>query len=133
MAIEFDPDEIVRSIGASLIKEVNFIAGTFLGDVVPRTPVDTGHARRNWQVNISAPSGQELPGVDASGQGTVSTGKSKLKASTGRNPFSPVFIENNVPYIGLLNEGSSMQAPAMFVDLSLVAAVNARANSRENI
>ena len=131
--IPFNSDEIIRTIGSELIQQVNLIAGTFLSEVVPRTPVDTGHARRNWQVNVGAPNGQELPGVDVSGSLTITSGKSKLVASKGRNPFSLVFIENNTPYIGRLNEGSSRQAPAMFVDLAITAAVNANANSRKII
>jgi len=124
MAIEFDPKEIARTIGRE-IQIVRQIIGTeFVRDVVPRTPVLTGHARRNWQVNFGAPTGNELPGVDRNGGATISTGVSRMRTSLTRNPFLPVIIENNVPYIGSLNAGSSRQAPTNFVELSITRAIN---------
>jgi len=124
VAIPFDPAEIVRAIEREL-QEVRTVLGTeFLRDVVPRTPVDTGHARRNWQANYGAPSGQELPGVDQAGQNTIQSGVARIKSGEKRNAFLPLIIENNVPYIGRLNEGSSRQAPAMFVELSIRRAIN---------
>lgn len=124
MAIPFSPAEIVRAITAELgvVREQLGIA--FVQDIVPRTPVDTGHARRNWQVNYGAPNGNELPGVDKNGANTVQNGVSKVKAGRTRNAFIPLIVENNVPYIGRLNEGSSRQAPAMFVELSIRRAIN---------
>lgn len=132
MAIEFDAREIARTIGNE-IAEVREIIGTeFVRDVVPRTPVLTGHARRNWQANFGSPTRNELPGVDKSGQATISTGISRIKAGKQRNPFLPLVIENNVPYIGRLNAGSSRQAPAMFVELAINLTIN-RVPQRKNI
>jgi len=122
MAIPFDPDEIVRAIGEAIRDDVNAVGAEFGKIVVPASPVDTGHFRRNWQANIGFPSGQELPGVDKSGQATVTNIRSRLKGNK-RNPFTPVFIENNVPYAARLNDGYSRQAPAMFVEAALAAAL----------
>jgi hypothetical protein len=125
MAIPFDPKEIVRTLGVDLRKARELIGLAFVRDVVPSTPVRTGHARRNWQVNWGAPTGQELPGVDAAGGNTVINGEGRIKTGRRRNPFLPLVIENNVPYIGRLNEGSSKQAPPMFVERSIQLAINA--------
>jgi hypothetical protein len=40
-----------------------------------------------------------------------------------RNPRVPVFITNNIHYIGKLDAGSSQKAPANFVNASLAAGV----------
>ena len=124
MAIPFSPREIVGSLTKELRDARNDIGIAFVRDIVPRTPVDTGHARRNWQVNFGAPNGQELPGVDKAGSNTVVNGVSRIKSGGRRNAFIPLIIENNVPYIGRLNEGSSKQAPPMFVELSIRRAIN---------
>lgn len=130
MAISFSPKEIVRTLTKDLGLARNTIGEAFVRDIVPRTPVDTGHARRNWQVNFGAPNGQELPGVDKAGGNTVINGVSRIKSGGQRNAFLPLIIENNVPYIGRLNAGSSQQAPPMFVELSIRKAINAIARRK---
>lgn len=132
MAIPFDADEISRAITNQLIIVREILGQEFMKEIVPKTPVDTGHARRNWQANWGAPTGNELPGVDKAGSNTVQSGLSKIRAGRARNPFLPLVIENNVPYIGRLNAGSSRQAPPMFVELAINAAIN-RIPGRRNI
>ena len=46
-----------------------------------------------------------------------------------RNPRVPVFITNNVQYIGKLDAGSSQQAPKNFVNAAIAAGV-AKAQGR---
>jgi len=132
MAIPFNSAEIMVALTSELAEAREVIATEFVKDIVPRTPVDTGHARRNWQVNWGVPTGNELPGVDKAGSDTVTSGVSKVRTGRNRNPFLPVVIENNVPYIGRLNAGSSKQAPANFVELSIVVAIN-RLKARKEI
>ena len=90
------------------------------------TPVDTGWARANWVPQIGSPAegtagSREqaeagiLPSDAEAGQLSVALGY-KLKKG-------PVFITNNVPYIVKLNEGSSQQAPAGFVQGAIAKAV----------
>lgn len=62
-------------------------------DLILATPVKDGTARRGW----------------------VST--------TPTMPYEPGIVENNVEYIGKLNDGSSKQAPANFVE-NVVARFN---------
>lgn len=112
-------------LGEDLKKARETIGIAFVRSVVPATPVRTGKARRNWQVNWVSPTGQELPGVDAAGGNTIINGEGRIKTGRRRNPFLPLIIENNVPYIGRLNAGSSRQAPPMFVERSIQVAINA--------
>jgi len=82
-------------------KFVRAMALKFIGEVVPRTPVDTGRARSGWTMDRRGPDGsfykerrRFLGGVE--GQ-----------------------IFNGVPYISYLELGSSQQAPSGFVRLTL--------------
>jgi len=77
--------------------------------IVRKTPVDTGRARGNWQITINTASESEVNNVAGSGiSDVVSQGRVALE---NMEPFSIVFISNNVPYIAYLEQGSSSQAP----------------------
>jgi len=88
------------------------------------TPVKTGWARANWQIGIKTPI-TEVPGnPDNVGpaEGKQSAGQATLLTYKLRS--GPVWISNNVPYIQSLNEGTSRQAPAGFVQAAIQEAVN---------
>jgi len=109
--------------------------------VVLATPVDTGRARSNWLVSLGNPVEQvidpyqPLPkgtnpdkvGETGNARGAIEQGKQVI---TSRQPEQTVFITNNVDYIGYLNEGSSAQAPAMFVEAAVQAGVAAVRGAR---
>lgn len=89
--------------------------------LVTTTPVDTGWARANWLLAVGKPVEKPVgskkkidPAPQAVGVGSIL----KWKFSQG-----PAHDTNNVPYIRKLNEGSSKQAPAGFVDKAVQAAV----------
>ena len=87
------------------------------------TPVDTGWARANWLATVSV-SSKDVAGTAEN----VSAAVSEQQAGLGRLlayrlAAGPVFISNNVPYILRLNEGSSAQAPAGFVQKAIQEAV----------
>lgn len=90
-----------------------------VGNLTAQTPVDTGTARRNWITTISQPSEQ----IKEGGSGSLASAQSETtqeaaSALSTYNPLldGPIWISNNLPYIGRLNDGSSQQAPAGFVD-----------------
>jgi hypothetical protein len=94
------------------------------GNLVEATPVDTGHARINWTPTVAAPARGEIEGADPS---------SAVDPVVALGPASPgdiMFITNNVPYIRRLNEGSSPQAPAGFVEKAVERAVKKREGRR---
>lgn len=94
-----------------------------LNGVVLTTPVKSGRAKGNWQTTVNSPASGVIEGVRSpaavEAEGRANMGEMK----------DTVFITNNLPYIGKLNEGSSKQAPARFVE-SEVARV--AANLRKN-
>lgn len=84
--------------------------------VIFSTPVDTGRARANWRAAVGGPFVKELNSTNAG------EALSQAQAAVaGSKPGQAIYISNNVPYITRLNEGSSAQAPAGFVEDALLA------------
>lgn len=102
--------------------------------VVMATPVDTGRARSNWQVELNAPaSGVKdayTPGTEQSTSGAnareaIEQGKGVISQYKNGNV---IHITNNLPYIGRLNEGYSAQAGANFVEKAVHIGIQAIKN-----
>ncbi len=87
-----------------------------LSGVVMRTPVDTGRARGAWMTSIGSPKGRETGVLDKGGTAAISAGVATIAQ---QKDFEQVVIENNVPYIGRLEDGSSRQAPNGMAALTL--------------
>ena len=112
--IKENADRLVRETSLAVLTEV-----------VVSTPVDRGRARGNWQVGLGEapdPSPEEQEATkDTSGQRTIAEGSTRIaRRSSGQD----VFLSNNVPYIGPLNDGSSAQAPAGFIEQAVQAGID---------
>lgn len=95
--------------------------------VVSDTPVDTGWARSNWIPSIGVPYPDTVGSRDAINAAVQSQGVARL---LGWNFSEGVaWLSNNVPYIGFLNEGTSAQAPAGFVERAIQIEVR-RSNAK---
>ncbi len=89
--------------------------------IVLRTPVDTGRARGNWQIELGGPAQGTLEVIDKSGDGTILKEIAKLGDIP---PFSLVHISNNLQYISYLEyDKRSPQAPEGFLEISLTEMV----------
>ncbi len=114
----------LASFSAGIEQEVNKVkrkaALQILTSVTLATPVDTGRARGNWNVRIGAPDGGASENKDRSGGATIAKGSAVISRAL---PNDTVFITNNLPYIVSLNDGSSKQAPAKFVERATQAAI----------
>ena len=107
-------------------KVVKTIVVHTTSNLAASTPKDTTWAAVNW-----------IPSIGQSFEGTAGT---RAEAEAGR--IDPqiqaaglaavqgyqfgkglVFITNNVPYIGRLNNGSSKQAPAAFVQMAIARGI----------
>ena len=80
------------------------------------TPVDTGRARGGWLASLNVAREGEGP-PDPSG--TSVTTQALAIAARIREERDEAVIVNNVPYIESLNNGSSRQAPAGFVQTAI--------------
>lgn len=93
----------------NIVKRVRIIAMAMLGEVVLRSPVDTGRFRGSHTISIGSPVYSDSGRLDRSGGSTTNAGVSAL---TGLEPFTQVFIQTNLPYAQKLEDGHSKQAPA---------------------
>ena len=86
--------------------------GTVIGlfnKVVSRTPVKTGRLRKSWQPTINSPS---VSLKKANGDAIITkVSQAKLGDS--------IFLVNNLPYAQKIESGSSKQAPAGMVRVTV--------------
>ena len=86
-----------------------------LRQVTISTPVDTGRARWGWFLTINVPSNSTPPA------GKYSAPKINERMQSIKDSFTvsdTLYLTNNVPYVPDLNNGTSKQAPARFVERS---------------
>lgn len=111
------PTLFADQIEQDIAQRVRVIAMAMLNEVVLRSPVDSGRFRGNNIVSIGAPVYASTDKVDPSGAATISDGASKL---SGLEPFTVVYIQNNLPYAERLENGWSDQAPAGVYELAFI-------------
>lgn len=85
--------------------------------VVRRTPVDTGRARANWNTTIGQPSYAVAESFDKAGATAIAQSAAAL---SGFKSGPSIWIANGLPYIGELERGSSKQAPAGMVEITVI-------------
>lgn len=103
------PSLFVGVIEEQLTLRVRTIAAEILQLIVLSAPVDTGRFRSNNIVSIGSPVYMTTLDADKNGSETIARG---LTAMSGLEPFTQVFIQNNLPYAVPLEDGHSKQAPA---------------------
>lgn len=116
------PDQIDRAASDLAVQ----VATAIVNNLTQVTPVDTSNALSNWQVTIGAPAEFErppfVPGFRGSTylismQAAQAAAASVLKT---KEPGEPIQITNVVPYIEDLNDGTSKQEPAGFVERAVL-------------
>lgn len=131
--IQFNADlqKFADQIGADIVTVEKKVALEVLSKVTERTPVDTGRARANWNVSLGSPDLSTTPdGIYSDYQNSPGTAAQQKGQQTlaGLQKPEVVWIANGLPYIQKLNEGSSVQASANFVEQS-IAEVEAEIDS----
>lgn len=92
--------------------------------IVAATPFDTGRAKSNWLMSIDYPD-ESINESNISINGGYSTQIAEsVLASYPADSLPPIWICNNLPYIGRLNEGWSAQAGKKFVETAIAQAVS---------
>jgi hypothetical protein len=95
-------------------------------DLITVTPVDSSQALSNWQVALQTPIGKRIDAYFYGSHGSTQelSGASAMAKARSiialAKPGQVIFISNVLPYIQRLNEGYSGQAPAGFVERSVL-------------
>ena len=116
------PTLFADQIEADIATRVRVIAMAMLNEVVLRSPVDSGRFRGNNIVSIGAPVLSSIDKVDPTGSATLSAG---ISAMSGLEPFTVVYIQNNLPYAERLENGWSDQAPSGIYGLAFIGVTEA--------
>lgn len=114
-----------KQLGDALEKRVRSIATDIHSEVVQATPVLTGRARINWQAGTTEPT-NVLPAPATPGSAVADAVAAAAPAIAAFKLGQSIYIANNVDYIGLLDDGSSKQAPINFVRSAISRAVAAQ-------
>jgi len=122
----------MNNLGGTITKGVTKLAQDVAkgigATVVDTTKVDTGLARSNWRATISAPASGTIPPYSPGNKlgigETANAGAAKAQQKQAIERFDAakhvsIFITNNVPYIGALNNGSPVHAPGLMVEQGL--------------
>lgn len=98
-------------------------------ELILATPVDEGTARSNWQVGVTpsaSPRAAYSPGshLGISESGNASSAIAAANAAVDAAPSgSTLFVSNPVPYIDILDQGHSRQAPRGMIRRALAVAM----------
>lgn len=113
----------IRSIGTAVPENVDKLVRTVAlavdTTVVMATPVDTGRARSNWIAELGSPSTST---IEPLADGAAATARSIEAARAVIDTYkggTDIHLTNNLSYIGALNDGTSAQAPAGFVQTAI--------------
>lgn len=105
MADTSDPQVVGDTLRAAIAQAAGAWIIETTGQLIQRCPVKTGHARANFVPSV----GEAFSAVASDGSAQAS---GLLAVTAYRLGDGPLWITNNVPYIGRLIGGSSSQAPA---------------------
>ena len=112
---------IIGDLEGAIARVTRKVSLDVTANLVETTPVDTGWARANWIPSVGQPS--ESPVGSKESISVVEQALGKTKVAGFKDISQKVFITNNVPYITDLNDGTSKQAPAGFVQNAITKAV----------
>jgi len=124
-----DDDEEISAEMRRIEREMSQAMRELITEIVAQlqeaTPVETGHARANWIPSIGSPVTDEDGFVREMKNGDRRTNAGGAQRQGLRDILryhisdGDVFISNNVPYIQILNTGTSDQAPRFWIEQAI--------------
>lgn len=106
-------DQKVELAVTIVIKET---AKSIRNQVAARTPINTGRASASWNASVGTPN------FTPKSEAYNSPGSAPMDGNVALQGFTlgrTIHVANGVHYIGNLNNGSSVKAPAGFVEASV--------------
>jgi hypothetical protein len=125
MAIDYEKElSISAEITADIAQEVRKLGILVDQAVVSATPFDTGRAKSNWLMGVNTPpSGTNESDTDKTGSYSIAQAKAVVDGYP-LNELPDLWIVNNLPYIGRLNDGWSAQAGSKYIETAIDQAVS---------
>lgn len=111
------PSLFMEMVEDELTDRIRQIVTALHGEVISRSPVDTGRFKRNNIVSIGAPVFTTTEELDPEGSATKAEG---IAALAGLKPYTVVYVQNNLPYAERLENGHSGQAPAGIYGITFI-------------
>lgn len=115
-------EQVVRNFDDGVKHTMDVVQET----VIRGCPVLTGRARNGFKVTdgvpVFAPPQMEGP-FDVTGEYRIVENRKVIDAN--RNPSPNFYLTNTVPYVPQLNEGTSSQAPAGFIEIAIAQGIRA--------
>lgn len=102
------------------------VALVVVSDSIRVTPVDVSEALSNWQISINTPAYAPLPAIYPGQKGDTESASEQAAIEHAQRvlsevrPGEPVFSSNLAKHIVPLNNGTSTQEPAGFVERSIL-------------
>lgn len=119
------PSDLLKfstSLKGAIEKTVEFIAEAGATAIINSTPVDTTNLVSNWTVTQAAPfTGIRNKLIENSVKGSgaeaarVLANAQAVAAIQGFSLETPMYITNNVKYVGVVNDGDHRHSPANMV------------------
>jgi len=116
-----DPKMFATETRQQFSKLLSAVAMRIYVNLVMTTPVDTGRARSNWIATIGSPSNATRAAGSASA--AIRSAKQVFAPKSIPKEGATLYITNNLDYVVFLNQGSSKQAPAHFVEAAIDSVV----------
>jgi len=139
MSFNKDIEKFNKKVDKAATNIFRGTALTLFGKIIKRTPVGDpsqwenpglwrslgfvnkgyagGRLRANWFASINSPSRASSNDIDPSG----SKSRKNAKAATGRAKLGDsIFLVNNLPYAGVIENGRSKQAPIGMVKVTIL-------------
>ena len=131
MGFAADLERICGGVESKVQIVIRKITLDLSGQIIDRSPVDTGRFKSNWMPGIGAMDGSTTATTDTSGGSTKTRIAAKL--STWKHGQA-IWITNSLPYAYRLEyKGWSKQAPGGMVRLALQDTQNAVAKAAREV
>jgi len=110
MAKSWDNDPLLFAglVAEDVGKKLRIISMALLTEIVQRSPVDTGLFRNNNVVSIGSADFSTTQETDKAGGQAIQRGSAVIAQG---QPYSVIYIQNNLSYAEALELGHSKQAP----------------------
>lgn len=115
MSFSVDLDRFIKETVTKTDRVYRAIGLQMFGQIMERTPVDTGRLRGNWQTTISNPASGELDVTSSN------IAQAQLTATVnGVTIRDTIYFTNNLPYALAIEHGHSLrQAPQGMVKVTV--------------